>query len=161
MGLAQNLFGITLDKLSGDDDLLDEDMFKVELPKPPEPSRVETPPVVQSELEFTPAEEVPSAAARPAPVSVTRPSPAKIPKAPKVTASVSKDEPFGAGLEGFGIGIDDVAVAAECVAVGDQHDAGLTLEPDFDDGLTLPEDQDAEGLTLSDDLTLAPEAAAD
>src|SRR5206468_6192255 len=106
VGLAQNLFGITLDKLSGDDDLLDEDMFKVELPKPPEPPRVETPPVVQSELEFTPAEEVPSAAARRAAVNVTRPSPAKIPKTPKVTASVSKDESFGAGLEGFGIGIE-------------------------------------------------------
>src|SRR6266581_7797588 len=85
VGLAQNLFGITLDTLGGDDDLLDEDMFKVELPKPPEPPRVETPPVVQAELEFTPAEEMPPAAARPAPVIVTRPSPANIPKARKVT----------------------------------------------------------------------------
>src|SRR5262245_60705905 len=97
-GLAQNLFGINLDK-AGDDDLLDEDMFKVELPKPPEPPV----PILQSEVEFAP--EAKDMASKTSEVpGVSQPSVAKpTVKAPvkrAFVASASSDEadPFGFGV---------------------------------------------------------------
>lgn len=157
-GLAQNLFGINLDKpKSGDDDLLDDDMFKVELPKPPAP-----PPVVvattahpiasiaQEEIEFASAESVAQSPVRIAPVAASRPSTTKAAQSP--TKVAPKADAFGAGVDDFGFGVvEEVAEAAS--------------EFEDDDGLTLPDDYDSEGLTLPSDyddgLTLAPEALAE
>lgn len=149
-GLAQNLFGINLDKATGDDDLLDEDMFKVELPKSPEPPV----PISQSEVEFAPATEPESAP----PVSVATPAvPAKpstkVPPQRVVPPTPSEDEPFGVGV-----------VEETHLAVNEGPVASADTEALEDAGLTLPEDYDAEGLTLpadyDDGLTLAPEGAA-
>lgn len=150
-GLAQNLFGINLDKATGDEDLLDDDMFKVELPKPPEPPVS----ISQSEVEFAPAAESPQAPPAPAslPVVAAKPAVKKLPQA-AVKAKASEDEPFGFGVA------EDIQVAS---------DEGLTLSSDAgseseDAGLTLPEDFEADGLTLpadyDDGLTLPPEVDA-
>ena len=150
-GLAQNLFGINLDKAAGDEDLLDDDMFKVELPKPPEPPAS----IPQSDVEFAPAAEV--VAAPPAPVStpvVVAKAAVKKPPQPAVKARASEDDAFGFGVS------EDVEVV---------QDGGLTLSSDVgseseDAGLTLPEDFEADGLTLpadyDDGLTLPPEVDA-
>lgn len=150
VGLAQNLFGINLDKGTGDDDLLDDDMFKVELPKPPEP------PVVfpQSEMEFAPlAESIPAAPVSIAVTAVATKAPAKIPPARVAKPAPSDDEPFGFGV------VEDSLVPLNAAQVMPSE---CNLAEDA--GLTLPEDYDAEGLTLpadyDDGLTLAPEAAA-
>lgn len=152
-GLAQNLFGINLDKATGDEDLLDEDMFKVELSKPPEPPAS----IPQSEVEFAPAAESEAAPPTPTspPVVATKP-PVKAAPQRVVKASVkSDDDSFGFGV------VEEVEVAgtlaAECVTVA----ASLISD---DEGLTLPDDYDAEGLALpadyDDGLTLAPESIA-
>ena len=159
-GLAQNLFGINLDKsVSGDDDLLDDDMFKVELPKPPQP-----PPVVeaaiaqlvasvaQANIEFAPAEPVAQAPARMTTVAASRPTKAAPPPRKAVVIASNADS-FGAGVDDFGFGV----VEAEAEAASDIEEE--------EDGLTLPDDYDAEGLTLpadyDDGLTLAPELIAE
>lgn len=153
-GLAQNLFGINLDKTTGDDDLLDEDMFKVELPKPPEPP-VSIP---QAELEFAPAAESEPAPPPPAaiPVVATKP-PVKVPPRRVVQAAASEEEPFGFGIVE---GAQSVQVA-DTAGLTETSVGSLELE---DAGLTLPDDYDAEGLTLppdyDDGLTLAPEGTA-
>lgn len=148
-GLAQNLFGINLGK-GGDEDLLDDDMFKVDIPKPPEPPPV----VLQSEVEFAPEAPVPPVAATAAPVQPVAKLPAK-PPAPRV----AKPKPVVA--DSFGAGILEDEAPSEEVGVTFEE---ATAESCDDDGLTLPDDYDAEGLTLpadyDDGLTLAPEAAA-
>ncbi len=164
-GLAQNLFGINLDKpKSGDDDLLDDDMFKVELPKPPAPPPVvvttAAQPVAQDEIEFAPAEPAVPAAAAQAPTrtataaAANRPTSTKAALPPQKAAVVApKSDSFGAGLDDFGFGVVETNQTSHLV------------EEDDDDGLTLPEDYDSEGLTLPSDyddgLTLAPEALSD
>lgn len=147
-GLAQNLFGINLDKGTGDDDLLDEDMFQVELPKPPEPSASM---ISQSEVEFAPATE-----SEPAPVPVVPAKPA--PKAPaqRVVQAAAKveDDPFGFGIVEEATIASNKSLAASIDSPSEIEDAGLTLPEDYDaEGLTLPADYD-------DGLTLAPEAIA-
>lgn len=161
-GLAQNLFGINLDKSGGDDDLLEEDMFKVEIPRPVEPP---APQVADEFVTFTEAAppravEVPAIA----PAPVTKPK-LKASQKPVVVKRDDVDDPFGAGI------LDDVAVPtaeAECSDDGltlpeDFDEEGLTLASDFDDGLTLPPDQVTAGLMLSadddDGLTLSAEDA--
>lgn len=94
-GLAQNLFGINLDKATGDEDLLDEDMFKVELPKPPE-MPVSIP---QSDIEFAP--EATTDAVLPStnssPVVAEKPPVKSVPQR-AAKACVSSDELFGFGI---------------------------------------------------------------
>ncbi len=151
-GLAQNLFGINLDKSTGDEDLLDEDMFKVELPKPPEPPAS----IPQSEVEFAPAAE--SEVAPPAPTSppvvATKPPVKAAPQRVAKASVKSDDDSFGFGV------VEEVEVAGTSVAGCSTAEAGLISD---DDGLTLPDDYDAEGLTLpadfDDGLTLAPESS--
>lgn len=147
-GLAQDLFGINLDKPGGDDDLLDDDMFKVEIPPPAEP------PTPVAAIESVTFEEVPAAqvaeisvlapAATPK-IVATKPKVMTSPK-PVVAKSNQEDDPFGAGI------LEDVV-------------AGTSEAEDFDDGLTLPEDFDDEGLTLASDfddgLTLPLEQEVD
>lgn len=144
-GLAQNLFGINLDKATGDEDLLDDDMFKVELPKPPEPPVS----ILQSEVEFAPAAVAQQAPPAPTalPVAVAKPAVKKPPQA-AVKAKVSEDDSFGFGVA------EDVQVASDdglTLSADDSpesEDAELTLPEDFEaDGLTLPADYD-DGLTL-------------
>ncbi|MBC7821703.1 MAG: hypothetical protein IAG10_32865, partial [Planctomycetaceae bacterium] len=145
-GLAQNLFGINLDKPGVDDDLLDEDMFKVEIPPPAEPA---APKVAAESVSFTEAAPVRAA-------EVLASAPAEVPKLvvakPKATPSnkpiVAKvdleEDPFGAGI------LEEVVAAtpeAESFDEGltlpeDFDEEGLTLASDFDDGLTLPPDQE-------------------
>ncbi len=156
-GLAQNLFGIDLDKSSGDDDLLDKDMFKVEIPPPVEPAA----PKISDELvTFTEAEPV-NTAETPAPtpvaapkVAVTKPKPTASSK-PVVAKTVAEDDPFGAGILD-----EEESVAATSEAESsdegltlpeDFDDEGLTLASDFDDGLTLPPDHEDDGLTMAAD----------
>ena len=148
-GLAQNLFGINLDKGNGDDDLLDDDMFKVELPKPPEPAVV----ILQSEVEFAPlAESVAVASVAVAPPAAVAKPPVKLPPTRAVKPVLMDDEPFGFGV------VEEAPVSCDAglmVSSNDivAEDAGLTLPEDFDtEGLTLPADYD-------DGLTLAPEAS--
>lgn len=152
-GLAQNLFGINLENAAGDEDLLDDDMFKVELPKPPEPP-TPTASIPQSEVEFAPVAESQVASTAPASSPVAAPKPAaKKPSLPVAKEKASDDEPFGFGVA------EDLEVAS---------DDGLTLSPDRseseDAGLTLPEDFEADGLTLpadyDDGLTLPPSEVA-
>ncbi len=150
-GLAQNLFGINLDKDGADNDLLNEDLFLVEIPKLPEPTPVEPPAVP-----------VIVAAAATAPVirkSVVKPKPKP------------SDDPFGAGILEDTPATEDEEDEYDGLTFLEVDDAGLTLadEPSLarrvseedDDGLTLSPDYDAEGLTLppdyDDGLTLAPE----
>ena len=158
-GLAQNLFGINLDKPGVDDDLLDDDMFKVEIPPAAEPAAKK---IADEAISFTEAEpakpaDVQAAVPKPA-VTKPKPPPSK-PVAPK--AAVEED-PFGAGI------IEEVATAAPEVSCSDEgltlpedfDEEGLTLASDFDDGLTLPPDDD--GLTLSaeddDELSFSSES---
>lgn len=148
-GLAQNLFGINLDKASGDEDLLDDDMFKVELPKPPEPPAS----ISKSEVEFAPPTEPQQAPPVSLPVAAAKPAVKKTPQT-VVKAKVSDDEPFGFGVT------EDVQVASDDGSTlsfeggSESEDAGLTLPEDFEaDGLTFPADYD-------DGLTLPPEVAA-
>ena len=168
-GLAQNLFGIDLDQSGGDDDLLDKDMFKVEIPPPVEPAA----PVVAAEsvsfAEFTAVEaaEIPaSAPVIPPKVTVTKPKVAMSSK-PVVAKRDVEDDPFGAGI------LEDVvAVTSEAESSDegltlpeDFDEEGLTLASDFDDGLTLPLDQEEDdGLMLSadddDGLTFSSENIA-
>ncbi len=152
-GLAQNLFGINLDKSTGDEDLLDEDMFKVELSKPPEPPAS----IPQSEVEFAPAAESEAASPTPTspPVVATKP-PVKAAPQRIVKASVKCDD------DSFGFGVvEEVELAGTLAAECSTTDSRLISD---DDGLTLPDDYDAEGLTLpadyDDGLTLAPESSA-
>lgn len=148
-GLAQNLFGINLDKATGDEDLLDEDMFKVELPKPPE-MPVSIP---QSDIEFAP--EATTDAVLPStnssPVVAEKPPVKSVPQR-AAKACVSSDELFGFGI------VEEVEAASTSAAECATPEAGFISD---DDGLTLPDDSDAEGLTLpadyDDGLTLAPE----
>ena len=154
-GLAQNLFGINLDKGTGDDDLLDDDMFKVELPKPPEPPVV----IPQSEVEFAPvAESVPTAPVSVTVAAVTAKAPAKAPPARVAKPAPSDDEPFGFGV------VEDSPVPCNAAQVVPSECDLAECDLAEDAGLTLPEDYDAEGLTLpadyDDGLTLALEAAA-
>ncbi len=151
-GLAQNLFGINLDKSTGDEDLLDEDMFKVELPKPPEPPAS----IPQSEVEFAPA--AVSEAILPTPNSppvVASKPPIKSVHQRAAKLSVSSDDAFGFGI------VEEVEVAGNSAAECSTVEARLISD---DDGLTLPEDYDAEGLTLpadyDDGITLPPEGIA-
>ena len=133
-GLAQNLFGIDLDKSDGDDDLLDKDMFKVELPPPAEPA---APKVADESVTF--AEVAPARAAEiPASVpvilatpAVTKPKP--VPSSQPVTAKkIVEDDPFGAGI-------------LEEEEEEEEEPVAATAEPEsFDEGLTLPEDFDDE-----------------
>lgn len=148
-GLAQNLFGINLDKATGDEDLLDDDMFKVELPKPPEPPAS----IPQSEVEFAPAAESEQAPPAPSPVVAAKPV-AKKPLQAAVKARASEDEPFGFGVaEEIEVSSDE-QLALSSDDGSESEDAGLTLPEDFEaDGLTLPADYD-------DGLTLPPEVAA-
>lgn len=148
-GLAQNLFGINLDKGTGDDDLLDDDMFKVELPKPPEPP-VSIP---QSDVEFAPVAETEPVSPAPAapPIVAAKPT-TKTPPQRVVRAVLREDEPFGFGV-----------VEEAPVLVSEQPTLSAESSQAVEDaGLTLPDDYDAEGLTLpadyDDGLTLAPEA---
>lgn len=148
-GLAQNLFGINLDKATGDEDLLDDDMFKVELPKPPElPVSIS-----QSEVEFAPAAESQQAPPAPASLPVVAVKPA-VKKPQQAAAKASEDEPFGFGVaEDVGVASDEGQTPSS-EGSSDSEDAGLTLPEDFEaDGLTLPADYD-------DGLTLPPEVAA-
>ena len=161
-GLAQNLFGINLDQKGGDDDLLDDDMFKVELPKP-----VEAPAVIsQADVEFAPAPEVSPVAtsesqpkpAAPTATVVAKPVPKVSPKSVLAARVIVEDDPFGAG----------VLEESELVAAAPVQQAVVEVvvvnEAEADDGLTLPADYDAEGLTLpadyDDGLTLPPETTA-
>ena len=167
-GLAQNLFGIDLDKSDGDDDLLDKDMFKVEIPSPVEPTAPQVTAESVSFAEFTPVEATetpPSAPVAPPKVTVTKPKAATSSK-PVVAKRDVEDDPFGAGI------LEEVvAVTAEADSPDegltlpeDFDDEGLTLASDFDDGLTLPLDQEDDGLTLAadddDDLTFSSENIA-
>lgn len=157
-GLAQNLFGINLGQKGGDDDLLDDDMFKVELPKPPEPPAI----ISQADVEFAPAMETqPGAASEPKPKAATpalavaaQPATKVPPKRSAPAKVVVEQDPFGVGvLEESDL--EPVASAAEAVAEAADADAGLTLPADFDaEGLTLPSDYD-------DGLTLPPEISAE
>ena len=169
-GLAQNLFGIDLDKSDGDDDLLDKDMFKVELPPPAEPAapKVADESVTFAEVAPARAAEIPASApvilATPA-VTKPKPIPSSQPAAAKKNV---EDDPFGAGI------LEEeeeepVAATAEpespdegLTLPEDFDDEGLTLASDFDDGLTLPPDHEDDGLTLAaddedDDLTFSAE----
>lgn len=146
-GLAQNLFGINLDKGTGDDDLLDDDMFKVELPKPPEPPVL----ISQSDVEFAPAAQSEPA---PPPAVSAKPAP-KVPLQRVVQAAAKvEDDPFGVGIVEESTVASNMNPAASIESPLEFEDAGLTLPEDFDaEGLTLPADYD-------DGLTLAPEAIA-
>lgn len=148
-GLAQNLFGINLDNATGDEDLLDDDMFKVELPKPPEtPASIS-----QSEVEFAPPVEPQQAPPAPAslPVVAAKPTVKKALQA-AVKTKVSDDEPFG-----FGVAEDVEFASVERLTLSsgsgsESEDAGLTLPENFEaDGLTLPADYD-DGLTLPPEI---------
>ena len=156
-GLAQNLFGINLGETEGDEDLLDVDMFKVELPKPPEPPS----PPISAPLEATSQVTEIQVAAMAAPVAAPAVKAKPRPTTPALkAASLSK---ASASDEQFGFGIISAETDDHGIALAeDFDDEGLTLASDFDDGLTLPPDFDAEGLTLPSDyddgLTLAPEA---
>ena len=160
-GLAQNLFGINLDQKEGDDDLLDDDMFKVELPKPVEPPAV----ISQADVEFAPASEatpVATSESQPKPAApiaavVAKPIPKAVPKPTLAARAVVEDDPFGAGV------LEEAELVA--AAPAKQVVAEVVVnEADADDGLTLPADYDAEGLTLpadyDDGLTLPPETIA-
>ncbi len=166
-GLAQNLFGIDLDQSGGDDDLLDKDMFKVEIPAPAEPAA----PKVSDELITFSEAEPPNTAEAPAPtpvvapkVTVTKPKPTP-PSKTVVAKTLAQDDPFGAGI----LEAEEIAAATSQTDSFDEgltlpedfDDEGLTLASDFDDGLTLPLDQEEDGLTLAaddvDDLTFSSE----
>lgn len=147
-GLAQNLFGIDLESSAGDDDLLDDDMFKVELPKPPEePTPTAMAPATVAEVVSTAAPaEIPAAAAVTAPPAPTKPVQ---PKKPAVTRA--SEDAFGAGLEEFGFGVVEETPAEAAIVEVEIEDAGLTLPEDYDsEGLTLASDFD-DGLTLPPD----------
>lgn len=169
-GLAQNLFGINLDKPGVDDDLLDDDMFKVEIPPAAEPAAAK---IADEVISFVEAELVQPAELQvdvKKPV-VTKPKPTPPPK-PVVAKTVVEDDPFGAGI------LEEVVAVTPTVDSSDEgftlpedfDEEGLTLASDFDDGLTLPPDHEDNGLTLSaegddededeDDLTFSSESAA-
>jgi hypothetical protein len=154
-GLAQDLFGLTLDNANNDDDLLGEDLFKIELPGP-----------VAAEVVTETASSVPTSVGLPVeastePILATPSAPATSSIAAKPVAKkpvpASDDEPFGAGLiDEDEIENQEPASASEVVsetvveirvgdpsaaskeAVTDSDPEGLTLPEDFDDGLTLP-----------------------
>ena len=169
-GLAQNLFGIDLDKSDGDDDLLDKDMFKVEIPPPVEPAApvVAAESVSFAEVTTVKAAEIPASV----PVVVAKPAvtkPKAVPSSKPVPAKSNvEDDPFGAGV----LEEEELVVATYEAETSDEgltlpedfDDEGLTLASDFDDGLTLPLDQEDDGLTLAanddDDLTFSSENIA-
>ncbi len=173
-GLAQNLFGIDLDKSDGDDDLLDKDMFKVELPPLAEPAAPKVAAESVSFAEVAPAKaaEIPiSASVIVAKPAVTKPKPVPSNK-PIAAKSNVDDDPFGAGILEEEEIVEEEIVAATSEAESfdegltlpeDFDDEGLTLASDFDDGLTLPPDHEEDGLTLAaddddeDDLTFSSE----
>ncbi len=161
-GLAQNLFGINLDQKGGDDDLLDDDMFKVELPKPVEPPAV----ISQADVEFAPAPEatpVATSESQPKPAApmatvVAKPVP-KVPPKPVLAArAIVEDDLFGAGV------LEESELVAAAPVKQTVAEAIVVNEAEADDGLTLPADYDAEGLTLpadyDDGLTLPLETIA-
>lgn len=170
-GLAQNLFGIDLDKSGGDDDLLDKDMFKVEIPPLAEPAapKVAAESVTFAEIAPARAAEIPASV----PVAVAKPAvtkPKAVPSSKPVPAKSNvEDDPFGAGIleeeEEIVAATSEVESFDEGLAQPeDFDDDGLTLASDFDDGLTLPPDHEDDGLTLAadddDDLTFSSENIA-
>lgn len=167
-GLAQNLFGIDLDKSDGDDDLLDKDMFKVEIPPPTEAAAPKVADEFVTFAEAAPAKAAETPAAAPvivAKTAVTKPKPVPSSK-PIAAKSKVEDDPFGAGI----LEEEEIVAATSEAESSDEgltlpedfDDEGLTLASDFDDGLTLPPDHEDDGLTLAaedddDDLTFSSE----
>jgi hypothetical protein len=161
-GLAQNLFGIDLDQSGGDDDLLDKDMFKVEIPPPPQPA---APAITDEAVTFSESAAVPAAEPlTPAPVTAIKPSVPKakvaVPSSPVPRKSKIEEDPFGAGIleeeEVVAATAELATIEAENSDEGltlpeDTDEEGLTLASDFDDGLTLPPDHEDDGLTLASD----------
>jgi hypothetical protein len=155
-GLAQNLFGLSLEKANNEDDLLDEDLFKIELPKPAVVEVVtETASSAPTAVPGLPVEATPEPILA-SPVALAAPTAAAKPVVRKTApASDSDDEPFGAGLIDeiensepesvsavvsetvveFAVGVPAAPNAVEIVGSDPE---GLTLPEDFDDGLTLP-----------------------
>lgn len=169
-GLAQNLFGIDLDKSDGDDDLLDKDMFKVEIPPPVEPAapKVAAESVTFADIAPVKAAEIPVAA----PAIIAKPDvtkPKTVPSSKPIAAkSKVEDDPFGAGIleeEEIVAATSEAETSDEGLTLPEDFDEeGLTLASDFDDGLTLPPEHEDDGLTLAadddedeDDLTFSAE----